>query len=159
MFRIWGRPNSRVTNRHLEGNSLNSGKFDRPSGDTHMSLNKHKLELIRVEAADELGRAGPQAQDAVEVLDKSLHDKAVRIRMAAAEALGRINPVSESAIKGLIQALQDEDVGPRMAAVQALRRIGPRAHAAIPFVRQALSDPDVGVRWWAEDALAALSRP
>jgi hypothetical protein len=40
--RRWGRPNSRVINRHLEGNSLNSGEFDWLSGMKH-SLQKESF--------------------------------------------------------------------------------------------------------------------
>ena len=31
----WGRPNSRVINRHLEANCLNSGEFDGSPGMSH----------------------------------------------------------------------------------------------------------------------------
>jgi hypothetical protein len=45
----WGRPDSRVTNRHLEGNSLNSGEFD------ISSLGEDSSEVWRAILAGRLG--------------------------------------------------------------------------------------------------------
>src|SRR5262249_48639546 len=102
---------------------------------------------VRVEAADALGHAGPDAKAAVPLLIKAMKDMSPQVRGAAAGALGEIGPNAKDAIPVLMAALGDRDkareitigtrtdaVEVRMEAAQALGRIGPAARASIPTI-------------------------
>ena len=115
---------------------------------------------VRFDAAETLGRFGPEASAAIPALIETLQDSNHYVRTRAAYTLGEIGPEASAAIPTLLQMLQDPD--PRHGgnilgtAAWALIQIGPEASIAIPAFTEALADPDAGVRVRAAQALAAI---
>ena len=111
---------------------------------------------VREEAADALGRIGPDARAAVPALTKALSDEHEGVRYYAALALAAIGPDAGAAVPALIRALRDEKDFVRWKAARALGRIGPDAEAAIPAVIEMLDAGDGPDRWVAAEALAEI---
>ncbi len=83
--------------------------------------------LLRVEAAECLGRLGPAAKDEVPALVKALkEDREGDVRERVAEALGRIGPDARSAKEALTAATRDADPEVRALAIDALKMIEPK---------------------------------
>lgn len=83
--------------------------------------------VLRVEAADCLGRLGPAAKDQVPALIQALkEDREGDVREQAAEALGRIGPDASSAREALTAATRDKDPEVCALATDALKRIEPK---------------------------------
>ena len=111
---------------------------------------------VRWNAAEALGRIGPEAKQAVSALAQALTDGYSDVRQSAAEALGQIGP---AAVAALIQALKDEEWWKvRQSAAEALGRIGPEAKAAVPELIQALKDENWHVRQYAAETLGGIGR-
>ena len=95
---------------------------------------KDEDEWVRANAAEALGRIGPEAKAAVPALIQALKNEDVlRVRWGAAEALGQIGPAAKQAVPALAQALKDieDSYSPyfRESAVEALEKINIEAEA------------------------------
>jgi HEAT repeat protein len=71
---------------------------------------KDKDSGVRGNAAEALGRIGPDAEDAVKPLARAVGDSDARVREVAAWALGKIGPASRDAVPALTQALRDRSL-------------------------------------------------
>ena len=105
---------------------------------------------VRRDAAEALGKIGPDAKPAVPALSEAFKDKNEVVRLAAGVALARIVP---EGVPALIEALKDKNEVFRLAAAVALARIGPEA---VPALIEALKDEDKVVRVFAAIALAEI---
>lgn len=117
--------------------------------------------MVAENAAQELGRMGPDAVGAVGALEWVLHLSTRRrdgvvVRRAAIEALGNIGPGAVHAVPLLIQALSDPSDGIRSTAATALGKIGPVAKEAIPALTVLLNDEREYVRTAAAEALELI---
>ena len=116
-----------------------------------------KRGTLRADAAAVLGRMGPNAKTAVNIMVESLKDPEPAVRAAAAEGLGRIGEEAKGSIPKLAVLLKDSDAGVRLAAAFALGRIGPDAASAVPDLAAALgTDPNANVRKEAARACSLL---
>ncbi|MHB1033611.1 MAG: HEAT repeat domain-containing protein [Pirellulales bacterium] len=126
----------------------------------------------RIDAANALGRMGPEAKPAIPALTELLRDKDPNVRIAAVSALGRIASAAVPALTELRKNVGPSAggapgmdlnpsglrvVGPliriRPAAARALGQIGP---AAIPALTELLRDKDWEVRCFAAEALGKI---
>lgn len=116
---------------------------------------KHKNQTVRRNAAQTLGRIGPEAKEAIPALVIALRDKSNNedVRRDAACSLGNIGPETTDVVPALISALNDQSSSVRCDAAWALGKIGPAAKEAIPALKVALEDVDKYVRQSAEWAL------
>ncbi|MFQ5795664.1 MAG: HEAT repeat domain-containing protein [Candidatus Bipolaricaulia bacterium] len=73
---------------------------------------------VRQEAAEALGKIGPDARDAVPALVEALRDEDWSVRQFSAWALRKIGP---DAVPALIEALEDEDERVRDNATRVLQ--------------------------------------
>ncbi|UCG48962.1 MAG: HEAT repeat domain-containing protein [Phycisphaerales bacterium] len=103
---------------------------------------QHEDHNVKREAAEALGKIGPEA---VPALAKALQHNQYFVRRVAARALGETGVAG--AVPALIKALQDEDRSVRWITAQALGRIGSEAKEAIPALTEALQDEFYHVRW------------
>lgn len=116
-----------------------------------------KSPRLRAGAATVLGRVGPNAKAAINVMVDSLKDPDPGVRAAVAEALGRIGDEAKGAIPKMAALLKDPDAGVRLSAAFGLGRIGPEAATAVPELAQTLeSDADANVRKEAARACSLL---
>jgi vesicle coat complex subunit len=112
----------------------------------------------RGRAAAELGRIGPEANEAVPALIKALGETNADVRASAAEALGEIGPQKEEVVPALIAALDDPESFVRASAAWALGNIGPEAGPAAPELKRLTEkDPDESVRRDAREALEKIA--
>jgi HEAT repeat protein len=110
----------------------------------------------RGEAAEALGRIGPDAKVAVPALLAALKDRQHLTPVRAAEALWFVAK-HELAIPMLTGALKDPDPTTRCHAAYWLGRIGPAAKAAVPALVEALRDAGLyGASSTAADALKSI---
>jgi HEAT repeat protein len=109
--------------------------------------------IIRVKAAESLGKTGAATPEVVPALIAALGDKDAR--NAAIEALGNIGAEAKDAVPALAKALSDTDVNVRTAAAEALGKIGPSAKSAVAPLMKALKDSDPAV---SENAANALEK-
>ncbi len=108
--------------------------------------------------------AGPQAEEAIPHLIKSLGDRRAQVIQLSIIALSRFGPRAAPAVPALIEQLKCQktntyEVSPniiRFQAARALGRIGPAAKDAIPALKEALSDPSPAVRDAARYALKQI---
>jgi HEAT repeat protein len=109
---------------------------------------------VRRVAAEELGRRGAKAEDAVPALVALLRqDKAEPVRQAAAEALAKVGP---RAVPALVDVLKDREPSSRDAAANSLRLMGPGAKEAVTALAARLKDDSPDVRQRAAEALGAI---
>jgi hypothetical protein len=90
------------------------------------ALSGGKTATVRANAADALGRIGPDPPEiagAVPDLVAALQDSDVIVRRQAAGALGRLGSRAKLAIPALNRAAQDGDVGVQQLALFAIGRI------------------------------------
>jgi HEAT repeat protein len=82
---------------------------------------------LRLQAAQELGRLGPESKLAVEDLVSLFRDPELgpEYKKVAADSLGNIGLGAKVAIPVLREALQDQDYGVRTAVADALKKIQP----------------------------------
>jgi HEAT repeat protein len=95
---------------------------------------------VREEAADTLGRIGPDAKGAAPALAHTLKDEDIAARRAAARALRLIGVGARLAVPALIDALKDRNEYVRAEVFGALGQIGPEAKAAVPALAETLKD-------------------
>jgi HEAT repeat protein/lysophospholipase L1-like esterase len=105
-------------------------------------------------AAEQLGRVGSAARQAVPDLIEAVSDARPDVRWRAVWALGQIGPDAASAVPVLRTALGDADLRWRVA--EALGEIGLPAAAAVPDLVPLLEDPSSNVRWRVATALGAI---
>ncbi|UCG63712.1 MAG: HEAT repeat domain-containing protein [Deltaproteobacteria bacterium] len=111
---------------------------------------------VRMNAAEALGRIGPDANEAGPALIEALSDSDYAVRYSAAEALGEIGYDTKEAIRALIKALGDPDSDVRWRAASALGSIGLDAKEAVPALIHALGDDHHRVRYSAAEALGKM---
>lgn len=92
--------------------------------------------LVRLDAAEALGKIGPRAKTTIPDLMRLLKDQNVLLSYAAAEALGKMGP---QVIRPLTELLKAKDKDVRWAAMEALRQVGP---AAVPALMDLLKDKE-----------------
>jgi beta-lactamase regulating signal transducer with metallopeptidase domain len=98
-------------------------------------------------AAHALGLIGPEAEDAVPALIKSLTQGSVgSVRGFSASALRKIGPAAVPAIPALIGALKDKHGNTRMHAAEALGYLSTGEKDVIEALTAALQDVDETVR-------------
>jgi HEAT repeat protein len=108
-------------------------------------------------AADALGRIGPAAGAAAELLRSHVHSAQPRLAAWSEIALAKITG-DESTVPMLISLLERLDRADlREQAALGLAAIGPRATGAASALRALRDDPDDNVRTAVEAALAALT--
>lgn len=120
--------------------------------------------LARVNAVQALGRMGPHARPAVDVLEQLLHDPSEDVRVAAAVALWHVVPQSARTIPVLIDVLREAMEGNgtgrgRLLALEALEVIGPAGREAAPRVRALLDHACAWTRVQAARVLARMGEP
>jgi HEAT repeat protein len=113
----------------------------------------------RVEAAEALGRIGPEAEAAVPALIGLTQTAPPGPRAAAARALGRIGSADRKTLDALQKSLRDSDAVVRREAALALQRLGPRAASLAAPLSEALRDSDRPTRRAAAAALARIGTP
>ena len=92
---------------------------------------KEGPEKLRCRAADELGKRGSSAAEAVPELLLAAKGRSARLRASAALALGNIGKPAEKAVPVLIRLLEDPNADVRYSAAHALAKIGtPKARKA-----------------------------
>jgi HEAT repeat protein len=94
--------------------------YDNPTVATWARNLKDDDPNVRLEAAQQLADMGPDAREAVPVLNNALADADPRVRATAAYALGRIGPDAKDAIPGLVDTMNDQNRAVRRAAILAL---------------------------------------
>jgi HEAT repeat protein len=108
----------------------------------------------RGEAAEALGRLGPDAAAAVPALLDALKDSQHLVGVRAAESLWYIAK-HEQAIPALVARVDDPDATTRAHTASRLGRIGSAAKAAVPALVRALRDTGP---WVAPSAAEALKQ-
>jgi HEAT repeat protein len=111
-------------------------------------------ESVRLEAIDRLGRAGPEAAEAVGALTRLLEDESAMVRAHAAQALGHVGAPAKPSVQALASLITDEDGHVRRAAVQAIADIRPGPEVGVPIIVKVLEDADPAARIRALNALA-----
>lgn len=142
----------------------------------------------RMNAAQELGRLGAQAEAAIPALLAKLADsddvvasesaaalgrigiaaerpllpllqsEQIRARQRAAYALSKMKPRDAKAITALTEALHAPDKLTRLLATLALSEAGPSARSGLPALRNGLRDADAEVQVWSAFALWQIDR-
>jgi HEAT repeat protein len=80
-------------------------------------------EAVAEEAAEALGRIGPEAAASVPALTAALDDERGDVRRVAARALGRIGLPAHASAPALVRALDDPRPPVRLMAARALPRV------------------------------------
>lgn len=110
---------------------------------------------VRQPALLALGKIGPEAKKAVDVLTDILgREPNGPLRAMAAFALGEIGEPAREAVPGLCQALRDAWPAVRQHAAAALGNIG---RAALPAVKEAIRDTQAPVRFEGMLAMGILA--
>ncbi len=110
---------------------------------------------VRQEAAQALGRFGPDGVAATNALVRALDDDEPGVQRAAAHSLGLIAPASEGAIDDLVDALAAlEDPQARREAAWALGRFGALAGSAVPALERVAESDEYG--YIRDEALEAI---
>jgi len=107
-------------------------------------------------AAEELGKLGPGAAEAVPALIEALEKKDDSVGRPAAEALGRIGPRAQEAVPALKKALKAGDPYVRIAAAAALAKIDHAATEPMPVLISALKKGAPDERISAANAAAEI---
>ncbi|HYH65281.1 MAG TPA: HEAT repeat domain-containing protein, partial [Urbifossiella sp.] len=110
--------------------------------------------LVRVRAAEALGRFGPKAGSSVAALQLALKDRNALVRRAAAASLAQ---VGVEAVPALTRGLSDRDWDVRKHVAVALGAVGPPARSALDALRAASRDADDEVAAAARDAIGRIT--
>jgi len=111
---------------------------------------------VRMNAAEALGRIGPEAKEAVPALIRALDDSDEEVRIAAAHAIAKVLIEASELVPILIGTLDNSNARVRKTAVEMLGDIGSEAKEAAPYLMKALGDSDYGVRGSAAEALGKM---
>jgi hypothetical protein len=112
----------------------------------------------RINAADWLGRMGPQGRPAVSVLIRALKDDDdAAVRRSAGYAL-RIAKGDRKALAALVEGLKDKDVNVRIYITIALGYIGDGNQAVATALIKGLEDKDADVRLCSALALGQIGQ-
>lgn len=126
------------------------------SVDPLMAVLSHQEDSRSAWAAFTLGKIGPDARPAIEILRAGMLQGTEPLRSHCAIALAHIAQ-DESSIPVLIDTLQSEEPSaPRKAAAEALGALGPAAGQAIPALTSVLHDEDFELAEAAAEALAMV---
>lgn len=115
---------------------------------------KDRDDLVRVRAAEALGRFGAKAGGAIPALQLALKDRDAVVRRAAAASLAQ---VGAEAVPALALALSDRDSDVRKHVAVALGTVGPPARGALDALRAASRDADEEVATAARDAIGRIT--
>src|SRR5690242_9322796 len=108
-------------------------KSDVPQG---LKALKHEDPLVRMRAADLLGRLGATSKFALPELHEALKDKDARVRVKVAEALWRIEKPPASVIVPVLQAaLRDKNPQARALVPGVLAQMGNKAKSSLPALQ------------------------
>jgi hypothetical protein len=112
---------------------------------------------VQAAGAEELGKLGAQAADAVPLLAELVWEGAENARRAAIEALGQIGPAASDALGELIGVLRFRSNSyERGLAAEAMGRIGVANGETISVLLDALADDSISLREEAARALGAF---
>jgi len=111
--------------------------------------------LIRVLAAETLGKLDSEDPGVLPVLTAALRERSGQVRSSAADALGRLGPPAKGAVPVLVETLSDKYPEVAIRAAAALGQLGPLAQAAVPRLREMRSAKDEDCR---NAALQALKK-
>jgi hypothetical protein len=103
---------------------VGTGKLERDPVPTLIARLSLTDPRTRARAADELGKYGAAAKQAVRPLRRALKDRDRRVRASAALALGSIGVSNQGIIADLKRTLHDRDEDVRFSARLALDRLG-----------------------------------
>jgi HEAT repeat protein len=117
---------------------------------------KHQDPLIRIDAAEDLGRIGPLAKDAVGALLQLCKEVDPLIQVEAAKAVASIDPKNQAAVPLLVEVLKHKVGKVRKRAAECLGDLGPDAWSAVADLVKTVKDSDPAVRWAVIDALGQI---
>lgn len=114
--------------------------------------------VVRLTAAEGLGRLGPDAVPAVSALIRALHDADPCVRHAVIQSLAAIGPSAVAAAPALGTTLLAADCYTRRLCLDALESIGVAAlHAVLPALLAQVGATNWQVRLNAVSALTRLA--
>jgi HEAT repeat protein len=112
---------------------------------------------IKELSAEVVGRAGPEATNAVSSLEKGIANCKLKVRVSFASALWEITHKPQPAIKVLIEGLEHPNSEVRGYSAMRLGEIGPPAKSAITYLKRlAEKESDSEVRRLAETAITRI---
>jgi HEAT repeat protein len=111
-------------------------------------------QITRERVMQGLGRLGPAAVPAADVVRQALQDDDFWPQAEAAKTLWRITGDAGPAVEKLVQLLEDRSRD--MRALEVLAEMGPDAAAAAPRLGPLLAHEDQGIRLLAAQALLAM---
>lgn len=132
------------------------------------ALRNDKDPRMRRKAAEQLGKYGPSAAEAVPRLVAALSDQGVPQRAADDPLRGKDEPVCVAAasalaniggpaVAPLVQQLSGEDRTVRVLAIRALGQMGSGAEAATPALKKLANDEDSAISTAAKTALVQIA--
>ncbi|MBN2294374.1 MAG: HEAT repeat domain-containing protein [Pirellulales bacterium] len=125
--------------------STPSPAMDSSTGDL-IGLLKSPNAAARLQAIDQLGERGANADEAVQPLTSLLKNTSAEVRAHAARSLGKIGSAAKPAASTLILLLKDGDPSVRRQAVKALAAIRPGPKVMVPLFIKLMEDSDSGVQ-------------
>jgi HEAT repeat protein len=114
--------------------------------------------LVREEAMEVLGQAGPAAREALPALNRMLKDENRNLRVRAALALWRIGKDARPAVAALSENLRSSSTPVRREAIHTLQQIGKDAIAAAPAILDLADDRDFNIRQQARSTLTSFGK-
>lgn len=129
------------------------GGIGTPAAPALIAALKDDNPLIRMHAADALGRIEPGPKGAIAPLVELTVDLYSRVRCRAAIALMRLGEVDRGCPL-LVRILKHRETMVRRAAAEGLAAMGSKAKPALPALTEALEDEDPDTRYHAAVAVA-----
>ncbi|QDV25288.1 HEAT repeat domain-containing protein [Aureliella helgolandensis] len=119
------------------------------------SVAKRTDDPLRWRAIHSLGRLGPSAKGATDLLITLLSEKGDRLqKQLAAAALGRIGEGAVKAIPSLAATVRADDLDLQWRAIHSLGQIGSASETALTQLIHCLNDPNL--RYWYLAAIAKI---
>jgi HEAT repeat protein len=116
----------------------------------------HECSRVRLAAAEQLLRIGPEATQAAGALRQCLRDDDTYVSVTAAAALGTVAPDDPEFLAVLKGALRANDPSVRLRSVNYLKALEPAATAAVEELVRAIDDDSDAVSTTAADALQRM---